>query len=83
VIWSTAPAERREFAGATCDRAADADVLESLASVLGRPVAGWVTQSGHGYDLWDHGRAIMAGHPPGEEVVFEPRAPIPARAICA
>lgn len=82
VIWSTSPDEQREFAGATCDRAADANVLEQLADTLGKPVSGWVTQSRHGHDLWDHGRAIMAGKIPGVEVTFRPGAPIPAKAFC-
>ena len=82
VIWSTSPSEQREFAGATCDKTANAGVLASLASSLNTPVDGWVTQSKHGHDLWDSGRAIISGTPPGHEVVFEPEAPIPAEAVC-
>jgi pimeloyl-ACP methyl ester carboxylesterase len=82
VIWSTSPGEEREFAGATCDRTANASVLGRLADVLGAPVAGWVTQNKHGHDLWDRGRAIIAGKTPGVEVTFRPGAPVPARAFC-
>jgi pimeloyl-ACP methyl ester carboxylesterase len=82
VIWSTSPGEQREFAGATCDKAANAGVLASLASTLNKPIKAWVTQSKHGHDLWDSGRAIMAGNPPGHQVTFEPDTPIPADATC-
>ena len=81
-IWSIAASEQREFAGATCDRSADASVLEALATTLGQPVPGWVTQSRHGHDLWDSGRAILAGQIPGRRVSFRPNAPIPANAVC-
>jgi pimeloyl-ACP methyl ester carboxylesterase len=82
VIWSTSADEQREFAGATCDRTANAGVLEQLASTLGSPVFGWVTQSKHGHDLWDRGRAIIAGKIPGRRVTFRPNAAIPSDAIC-
>lgn len=82
VIWSTSRDEQREFAGATCDRTADAGVLQQLATTVGQPVVGWVTQSRHGHDLWDHGRAIAAGKTPGAKVVFEPGKSIPAKAVC-
>jgi pimeloyl-ACP methyl ester carboxylesterase len=82
VIWSISADEQKEFAGATCNRTANAGVLEQLASTLGKPVSGWVTQSRHGHDLWDRGRAIIAGKIPGREVAFRPNAPIPADAIC-
>jgi hypothetical protein len=82
VIWSVSVAEQREFAGATCNRGANAGVLAQLAATLDRPVVGWVTQSRHGHDLWDHGREIMAGHSPGEEKVFQPRRGIPSGAAC-
>jgi pimeloyl-ACP methyl ester carboxylesterase len=82
VIWSTSADEQHEFAGATCDKTADAGVLEQLATTLGQPVSGWVTQSRHGHDLWDRGRAIIAGRTPGVEVVFRPGKPIPAKSVC-
>jgi pimeloyl-ACP methyl ester carboxylesterase len=82
VIWSTAPGEQREFAGATCDRAADAETLQLLANNLQTPVTAWVTQSRHGHDLWNHGAEIIAGHEPGVQVAFTPDRPIPADATC-
>jgi len=82
VIWSTSSSEEREFVGATCDRTANASVLAQLANALGTPVSGWVTQNKHGHDLWDRGRAIMAGKTPGVEVTFRPGAPVPSRAFC-
>ena len=82
VIWSVSEDERREFRGATCNRDASAGALARLASALGRPVRAWVTRSKHGHDLWDSGRRIMKGRPPGRTVVFRPGANIPAFAIC-
>jgi pimeloyl-ACP methyl ester carboxylesterase len=82
VIWSVAADEEKEFAGATCDQNANAGVLEALARSLGRPVVGWVTRSKHGHDLWDRGRAIVAGKIPGRQVAFMPNAPTPAGAVC-
>ena len=82
VIWSVSQSEQREFAGATCDRSANAGVLEKLATTLHRPVTAWVTHSRHGHDLWDNGRAIVAGRVPGQRVTLRPAAPIPANAVC-
>lgn len=82
VIWSTAREEKREFAGATCDRTANAATLQQLADRLERPIDGWVTQSRHGHDLWDHGRDIMGGREPGVAVLFRPGRPIPPAATC-
>lgn len=82
VIWSVSDGERREFNGATCDRNANAAVLAALADRLGRTVPAWVTHSEHGHDLWDSGRRIMAGHPPGREVRFVPGRGIPAGSLC-
>jgi hypothetical protein len=82
VVWSIAPDEKREFNGATCNAGADAGVLADLATALGRPVAGWVTMSRHGHDLWDSGRQIMAGRPPGREVSFEPGGALPPGSTC-
>ena len=83
VIWSVSQSEQREFAGATCDRSANAGVLEELATTLDSPVTAWVTHSRHGHDLWDSGRAIVAGRIPGQRVTLRPAAPIPANAVCA
>ncbi len=82
VIWSISADEQREFAGATCDRTANAGVLEQLASTLGSSVFGWVTHSKHGHDLWDRGGAIIAGKVRGRRVTFRPNAPIPSDAVC-
>ena len=82
VIWSTSADEQREFAGATCDRNADAATLERLAGLLHEPVFGWVTQSRHGHDLWDHGRRIVAGREPGVRIALVPGKPIPPAAVC-
>ena len=79
----TQPMNRVEFGGATCDRTANASVLAALAQQLGRPVPAWVTKSRHGHDLWDRGRAIIAGRPPGHEVIFQPTGQIPTGSTCA
>jgi hypothetical protein len=83
VVWSVAAGERREFAGATCDLHANAATLADLAVALGRPVHAWVTQSRHGHDLWDSGRRIIAGRPPGREFVFGPDGRVPSGSICS
>jgi pimeloyl-ACP methyl ester carboxylesterase len=83
IIWSVAPGERREFKGATCGRTANAAVLAQLSEEVGAPVEAWVTKSRHGHDLWDSGRRIMAGHPPGRKVLFEPDAGVPPGSVCA
>ena len=82
VVWSTSTDEQVEFSGATCDRSANAGMLAALARQLGRPVPAWVTKSRHGHDLWDRGRAIVAGHPPGHRVVFMPDGRIPVGSTC-
>ena len=82
VIWSIAPDERREFNGATCSENANAGAVARLAAALRRPVAAWVTQSRHGHDLWDSGRRIMAGQPPGRKVVFRPGDGVPRGSTC-
>ena len=82
VIWSIAPDEREEFNGATCDANADAGVLGALATALGSSVSGWVTESRHGHDLWDSGRRILAGRPPGREVLFRPGGGLPSGSTC-
>ena len=82
VVWSTSTDEQVEFRGATCDDSANASTLAALAQKLGRGVPAWVTKSRHGHDLWDRGRAIVAGHPPGRRVVFESDGRIPAGSTC-
>jgi pimeloyl-ACP methyl ester carboxylesterase len=82
VIWSVSAGEQREFAGATCDTGANAGDLARLAQTLGRPVVAWVTHSRHGHDLWDHGREIIAGYPPGTPRDFRSTGRIPNGAVC-
>jgi hypothetical protein len=83
VIWSIAPDEARAFKGATCNRAANAAVLQQLSDALERPVAAWVTENRHGHDLWDHGRRIMRGDLPGRRVLFRPGGSVPLDAVCS
>ncbi|MBV8396921.1 MAG: hypothetical protein JO064_11770 [Actinobacteria bacterium] len=59
-VWSVSPEEKREFVGATCSPAANAQWLNKLAAHLGRPVTGWVTHLRHAYALWDYGRGVLA-----------------------
>ena len=82
VVWSVAPGEKREFNGATCDLDANAKILAQVSATAERPVEAWVTQSRHGHDLWDSGRRIMAGDPPGRRVIFEPDGFVPPGATC-
>jgi hypothetical protein len=41
-----------------------------------------VTQAKHGHNLWDHGRDIVSGHPPGTRFLFRPDGRVPVNAIC-
>jgi pimeloyl-ACP methyl ester carboxylesterase len=82
VIWSISPGEKREFNGATCNRDANAATLARLAQALQRPVRAWVTGGRHGYDLWNHGQAIVAGRYPGRQVIFRPDGRIPPGSVC-
>jgi pimeloyl-ACP methyl ester carboxylesterase len=82
LIWSVSDDERRFFNGATCNREANANTLARLARALGRPVSAWITRSRHGHDLWAYGAQIVAGHNPGQRIVFPPSGRIPARATC-
>jgi pimeloyl-ACP methyl ester carboxylesterase len=59
-VWSVSAQEQREFNGATCSRSANAAWLAQLAGLLGRPVAGYVTQMQHAHALWDRGREVLA-----------------------
>ena len=83
MIWSIAPDEARAFKGATCNLAANADTLQRLANVLGRPIPAWVTTNRHGHDLWDHGRRILRGEFPGRKVIFRPGGSVPPGAVCS
>ena len=81
VIWSVSEDERRRFNGATCGRDASAATLAHVARLLQRPVPAWVTQSGHGRNLWRHGADIVRGSNPGRKVVFRPGT-LPAGSFC-
>ena len=59
-VWSTSAEEKREFAGATCSRLANAQWLADLATMLGHPVTGFVTQLPHAHALWDRGQGLLA-----------------------
>ena len=83
VIWTTAPSEQRVFNGATCNAASNAALLLELANTLGKPAIGWVTNSEHGHDLWDHGHALMQGRGVGTRIVFRPGGSIPPTAVCS
>jgi pimeloyl-ACP methyl ester carboxylesterase len=82
VVWSISPEEAREFKGATCNRDANAAVLQRVADTLGTPVRAWVTTNRHGRDLWTHGREILRGRMPGRLVTFRPGQPVPPGTTC-
>jgi pimeloyl-ACP methyl ester carboxylesterase len=81
-VWTVSAGEQREFRGATCGLHASAATLARVAALLGHPLFAWVTQARHGHDLWDHGRDIVAGHPPGTRFAFAPGGRVPPDAIC-
>src|SRR5581483_4217231 len=90
-VWSVSPGEAREFRGATCSRRANAEWLARLATLLGRPVTGYVTRLPHAHALWDRGMGLLqlAGVArttrPLEATpfVFEPRMPPAPASYCA
>ena len=90
-VWSIAPSEKHEFAGATCQRTADAAWLAQLATLLRRPVTGYVTQMAHADVLRNWGEHLLAtagvrgpfATPlPARTVKFLPRRPPPAGSWC-
>jgi pimeloyl-ACP methyl ester carboxylesterase len=88
-VWSLNPAEKREFVGATCSAAANAQWLSALAGQLGHPVIGYVTGLRHAYALWDYGRGLLglAGFGTAQvrtarAVTFAPGKPPPAGSYC-
>jgi hypothetical protein len=89
-VWSTSADEQREFAGATCSRLASAQWLAGLATLLGRPVTGYVTQLPHAHALWDRGQGLLALariRPAAKELharvaTFRPGLPPPAWSYC-
>lgn len=90
-VWSVSDDERREFRGATCSPSANATWLADLASVIGRPVTGYVTHMRHAHALWDRGMGLMqlalgpnGGKPlTATAVTFQPGAPPPPGSYCA
>jgi pimeloyl-ACP methyl ester carboxylesterase len=84
-VWSVSPGEQREFRGATCSETANARWLSELATLLGHPVDGYVTQMRHAHALWDRGRRVLALAGIGtadkpllaRRFTFQPRGPIP------
>jgi hypothetical protein len=89
-IWSTGAAEKREFNGATCSPAANANWLSALALVLHRPVSGYVTPLRHADALRNWWREVLAlaglDRPyrrfPARTLTFRPDAPIPSASYC-
>ena len=89
-VWSVAASETREFRGATCSWNANAHWLARLATVLHRPVTGYVTKLRHAYALWDHGRGVLqlagvqaTGPPlPARAVRFRPHGGAPGDSYC-
>jgi pimeloyl-ACP methyl ester carboxylesterase len=59
-VWSVAASEQREFRGATCSEAANAQWLAELATLRAQPVTGYVTHMRHAHALWDHGATVLA-----------------------
>ena len=82
IVWSISEDERRYFAGATCNRDANAATLSRLAQALDRPVQGHVTVTRHGHTLWQHGAAIVGGRVPGKPFLFRPDGVIPPDSVC-
>lgn len=89
-VWSVGAAEVHEFRGATCSEDASARWLSQLATIAGRPVAGYVTELPHAHALWNHGRSVLrlagiggAAPPlPARRVLFKPGAPPPTDSYC-
>jgi pimeloyl-ACP methyl ester carboxylesterase len=89
-VWSVSPTEKREFLGATCSLAANAQWLSQLATTSGQPVTGYVTHLRHAYALWDYGRGLlglaglMTASPPrtARAVTFRPGQPPPQGSYC-
>jgi hypothetical protein len=89
-VWSVAPSEILEFHGATCSEDANARWLAQLATIVGRPVVGYVTELPHAHALWYRGRSVLglagigrASPPlPARRVRFQPDMPAPAGSYC-
>ncbi len=89
-VWSVARSETHEFRGATCSSDANARWLAQLATILGRPVSGYVTELKHAHALWDHGPGVLrlAGIQttgpslPARTVRFRPHRGAPRGSYC-
>ncbi len=89
-VSSVSAEERREFDGATCSAAANAAWLGRLATRLGRPVVGYVTQLRHADALRYWWRELLAlarlDRPyrplPARAVTFRPGTPPPPGSYC-
>jgi pimeloyl-ACP methyl ester carboxylesterase len=90
VVWSLSPEEKREFLGATCSRLANAQWLANLATLMGTPITGYVTEMRHAHALWDRGEGLLqlagirnSGKPLiARPVIFQPDRPPPASSYC-
>ena len=89
-LWSTAPAEKREFNGATCAALANARWLAALSTRLDRPVVGYVTRLRHGGALRNWWREVLAfaglDRPfrklSADVVTFRPDGVVPPGSVC-
>jgi len=89
-LWSTGAAEKREFNGATCSPTANAQWLSSLATVLQRPVTGYVTQLRHAEALRNWWREVLAlagldrpyRHLSVQAITFLPGGTLPSGSYC-
>jgi hypothetical protein len=89
-VWSVARSESHEFHGATCSLDANARWLAQLATILGSPVNGHVTELKHAHALWDYGRGALrlAGinttgpSLPARTVRFRPHRGVPRGSYC-
>jgi len=89
-LWSTGPGEKREFNGATCSPAANAQWLSLLATVLHRPVTGYVTQLSHADALRNWWREVLAfagldrpyRHLSAKAITFRPGGTLPSGSYC-
>lgn len=89
-VWSVGTRAAHEFNGAMCSRLANAFWLRRLATLLHRPVTGYVTRLQHATALWDWWRQLLAlaglataKHPlPAVAFRFRAARPIQAGSYC-
>lgn len=89
-VWSLAPSATREFRGAMCSLRSNVFWLHRLASILNRPVTGYVTRMRHAYALWywwadlvrladlAPGKSTM----PARAIILRGSRPIPSGSYC-